>query len=777
MRATHWKLAVSTLSLAVQGALMAVSAPAMAQDEEDVAALINPTNSVEVGVSGTSKKSAKFGEYNGLNKSGAKLIGNVDVKGGDAFGKQTGTTHWSIYGNDLGTDSRQLGATYTNQGRWNIGIDFDQLRHNISDDYRTPFQGSMGGDSFRLPDSFGTIHSSSAHQTEQKALTATQLGAFHQVDVYSERKNTTFSAGYDFDRHWGVKFGYKRIDQSGAKLTGSGTDAGSLGGYAFSGERIAVLMAPTNFKTDNFNLALNWVGEKGYFTADYYGSLFHDNNKGFSWNNPWTNSAPGGTLTTLPVDTMSTLPSNQFHQFSFTGGYHFSPATHLAGGLSYARNTQNESYDGTYTPGTAPVLPVNSLNGKVITTHADLKLTHRATNALTLNAGLKYNKRDNRTASNQYQFLDLGGTPLDVVNAPMSHKRTQLELSGDYRIDHRQNLRATYEYDKIKRWCNNSIANTFQGAAPNDGSATPVNTSCAEVPESKENRFGLGYRLRANDVVTLRANYVHGKRDATVNPAFYNPMQVQDGGQGYENKGFLAFFDASRKEDLFKAGVNWQATRKLNFMLSGKYAKDDYDTTFGVQKGEMTSLNLDAGYSYSEYSTVAVFVSNQHRTRDMTNGNGRLAGSLATQDWTNSLKDDNVTFGITGKQKHLMHGKLDLSEDLTYSIGKTDYTTGAGTGYTCTVSSSTTTSYGNNTCGSFPTIKSELTSLKLTGGYHIDKASTVIVAYWYQRLKARDPTYYDYFQYGIRYSTLPSYQQAPSYDQDVVFVSYRYSFR
>ncbi len=76
---------------------------------------------------------------------------------------------------------------------------------------------------------------------------------------------------------------------------------------------------------------------------------------------PATGTNPGAAF---PVDTMSTPPSNQLHQLNLTGGYAMSSATRLAGGLSYSRNTQNESYAGSYTttPNTMPLLPVDSLD-------------------------------------------------------------------------------------------------------------------------------------------------------------------------------------------------------------------------------------------------------------------------------------------------------------------------------------------------------------------------------------------------------------------------------
>ncbi len=786
MNARTQRFAVSVMALAVRGALTAMAAmplAALAQGEEgDVASLVNPTNFVEIGVINTSADSAKYGEYNGLNKKGADLLGNFGVNGGDAYGQGSGTTRWSVSGYDLGTTSRELGAAVSNQGTWNLGIKYDELRHNITDTYQTPFQGSMGGNTFRLPANFGVINTTAPGA---RSLTPAQLSDFQTQDVHSDRKNASFSAGYVFNRQWDVKFDFNRLDQSGAKLIASGTDALRLGGHTFAGEDPLILMNPTSYQTDTYNLALNWLGERSYATVSYYASLFHDDFNGLSYNNPFCSNTANcggatGFQTALPISFMSTPPSNQLHQLNLTGGYSFTPTTKLAGGLSYGRNTQNDSYDGTYTPGKVPGLPVNSLDGRVITKHADLKLTNQTTKDLTLSAGLKYNERDNQTSSNVYRFLrlqdQLTAALVPEFNIPMSNKRFQAEIAGDYRLSNRQNLHLGYEYDQIKRWCDNSLPAGFPLTNPTGTTAAAYyagGTSCVQVPESKENKLVLGYRLRASDAVSVNAGYSYAKRDADINSSFYNPMQSNS--QGFENKGYIAFFDASRKEQMLKAGVNWQAAEKLNIGLNGRYAKDDYeDSTLGVQDGHTGSVNLDATYALSEKNTVSAYATWQERKRDLLTANGNFATAASPRLWTNHLNDRDVTVGIGAKQKGLMGNKLALSEDLTYSQAKTTYSTDS---FSWTSGTTVCTAASNLNCGPLPDIKSDLLQLKVTGTYQINKPSQVVMGYIYQRLKATD-YFYNPYQYGFTpTSLLPTNQQAPSYSVNGVFVAYNYNFR
>ena len=806
MKSNYRNLAVSVLTLAVQGALAAMFAipgVAMAEDDE-VAALTNPTNSVEIGATDVSKSSAKFGEYNGLNKSGGSAIANFSVRGGDSYGQKEGTQRWSITGTDLGTTSRELGASVGSQGKWDLGVRYDELRHNITDTYQTPLQGSMGGNSFIMPTSFGVIDTKNKPNAVggvippygTQALTPAQVASLQTQDVHSDRKNSSLSAGYNINQQWGVRFDFNHLAQSGAKLISAATDGNNTAaGFTkanIGAEKIMMLMNPTNYKTDTINLAVNWMGDKGNFSGSYYVSLFSDAYNGLNFSNPYyystpvtagvnqTGNAPPGAY---PVNTLSTAPDNAFHQLNLKGGYEVAPSTKLVGGYSYGRNTQNMAYTNADQM-QGGVLPQASLNGLVVTTHADLKLTNQTTKDLALNVGVKYNKRDNQTASGTYNFIDLGTKPRTSISTPMSNKKTQFELGADYRIDHRQSVNLGYELEKISRWCNSSptlaqiqaaynqlpAAGGFATADAATATAYYANGySCAQVPSSKENKLAVNYKLKANDDVNFNVGYGYSRRSSDINN-FYNPMQSII--EGFENFGYVAYFDASRKEQMLKAGVNWQASDKLAVTLSGRYVGDKYDSTLGVQNGNADSVNLDSTYSVDEQSSVSAYATWQQRRRDLLTANGRGPNALLPNQWSNNLTDDATTVGVGGNKGGLMSGKLNLKADLTYSLAKSTYATGLN----YVSASCTTPSNAGYACGTLPDIKSTLVQFKLTGDYKLDKASKVIAGYMYQNLKSED-YYYNAYQTGYTAtSMMQTNQQAPSYSVNEITVSYLYNF-
>jgi MtrB/PioB family decaheme-associated outer membrane protein len=768
------------VSVAIRAALLLMCvSPALASAQavdmsDEVKELVYPTSFFDLGALVVDESSTKFGEYNGLNDSGPYVLANFEAHGGSGYGMGEGTTRVDASGTNLGTDSRNVGINVTDQGQWNFGIGYDQLRHYTTDGYQTPYQGAIGTNNFPLLPSFGVINGSTGNGSQ--TLTPTQLEQFHGEDVHNDRDTTTVSAGYMFSKEWNVQFKYAQLDQSGAKLIGASTDTAFIsGGFNYQGQKISLLMNPTDSKTETFNLSLNWVGQQGWATLAYYGSLYHDNVNGLSWSNAFVS---GGSATApvpapgtppagaFPLSTEGTPPTNDLHQFSFTGGYVFNPAWKLVGGVSYARNEQNASYDGTYTtePNTVTVLPVHSLDGSVDITHADAKLTWQASPAWNFAVGFRYNERDNNTASYQYEFTTLGNsTGNDVVNTPMSFKREQFDASGDWRIDSHNKLHFGYEYDYMNRWCNNALANETR--AEDAPSGYYVDASCVQVPTNRENRGVVEYRLKATDSINLYAGYTYGRREADVNASFYNPMQ---GTGGFENFGFLAFFDASRTQNLFKTGVNWQATEKFSIDFSGRYTHDDYnDSTLGVTNGKTESANIDANYAFSPDNSLGAYFTWQKRTRDLFSGADDNATAPPTQIWKNTLADRDNAIGINGKQRGLLGGKLELSEDFEYNLGKAKYVT--------YLVQNITPSLGN--AGEVPNISSELKQLRIDGEYQIDHHSAILGGYQYQRLKSNDYLY-NAFQYGFTPSGLmPTNQVAPNYTVNAVYLAYRYSFK
>jgi MtrB/PioB family decaheme-associated outer membrane protein len=814
MKNNSGKLQVSLMALAVQGAIMAMCAMPAHAEEDEAAALKNPTNTIEIGATSVSRGSSKFGEYNGLNKAGVAVDLGLSIKGGDSYGESNGIRRWSINGSDLGLNSRAASATVGDQGKWNIGIGYDELQHNLWDSYKTPYIGGAGGNVFTLPASLPLSVATAAGTTPVGTDKASFLTAFnavaHPMDIGTSRKNTSVNAGYTINDEWSVKFDYNRLDQSGAKLSSFASMANTAAGV--TGETMALLANPTNYKTDTINLALNWKSEKAHVSTSYFGSFFRE---GYDRVNFQTFAG-----TASSTQTMSTFPSNDFHQLNVSGGYDFSAKTKLTGGLSYGRNTQNDAFVAdAYSTIAGVAAPAASLNGLVNTYHADLKLTDQTTKDLKLSAGIKYDERDDKTASYIYRFNALDGAANHIANfanTPYSNKKTQLELAGDYRLNKDQHLRLAYNREEIKRWCNQyAIGGVGSYALAPYNSATtginsyPAGTNCVVATGSHDDKLSASYKLKANEELDLNFAYSYSDRITTSDP---NAITARLGLNGNPNLvaaaaatniqglnagdflGFHPYFDASRKQQMLKAGANWQANEKWTLGAGMKFTDDKYPSIYGITKGNSWGVNLDANYAYSENGSIVGYLTQQHRQRDMTDlyrslttaasAAGTSATAAATLNipsgatWSDKETNDDMTIGIGAKRNNLMDAKLDIASDLTYTLGRTDYNTQLNYVGTSSAASGLMTCSSPQilSCGSLPTVQSKVIQLKLTGKYKVDKQSRVMMAYVYQQMKSTD-YYFNALQAGSTPNTMmPSNLQAPNYTVNVVTVAYIHDF-
>ena len=795
---SRFNLRLSAVALGVLG-LFAVSS-AMADDEE-IKALTQPRSSVSVDVIGVDQNSAKFGEYNGLSghPSGAYPNAAFGVRGGSAYtnNEQGDTTRWSVTGNNLGLTTREANASIADQGSWNFGVNFDQLQHNITDSYQTPYQGSMGGNTFILPSNL------SSPNGLNKTLPTGQLLPFgvgtnvpkvaadlNSMGISTTRYNTTVNGTTVIDKNFNITFEYNNLIQTGAKLMAfSGSQYGNgTGSNSGNSQTISILPNPTNYQTDTLTLAANWKGEDSYLTASYFGSFFKDNNQGVNWQ-VYSSNASGATALS-PMQTMSTAPSNSFNQLNLNGGYDLSTKTKLTSNLSIGQNIQNQGFGGSYDPAMVTpanntslvskyVLPTSSMNGLVNTTHADIKITDQSFKDLNLLASAKYDERDNLTQSNMYNFSSLGGTSGLYPNTPLSLEQLQLALAGDYKITKDQKVNLTLGNNNIDRWCNNYGANSNLGGNANN---YPPGTNCVTATSSNENVASLTYKLKATEDVNFKATAGYSNRKAQTTPnataAFVdgniNGSTYAPGYNAGNALGYQPYFEASRKQYLGKATANWQATDQLAFTLGGKYTNDLYpDSTYGVQNGNSWSLNLDGTYAYAEQGTVSAYATQQNQFRALNSLN-----SLTTGAWQNTLSTKSTTLGLNVKQAGLLDGKLTLTGDATISLAASQYGTQIGYPISATTTAVAGCSAPNSvyTCGMLPAIQNNLGIIKLGGSYQVDKNQRVGLMYWFQHLYSND-YFYNAYQYGSTPTTvMPSNQTSPSYNVNVFSVAYTYSF-
>ncbi len=687
------------LVAALQAALAAMAAAGDARAADPtVAELTQPTNVVEVGAIGTSSASAKAHEYDGLDRKGVYGNAGFEVRGGGAWDSND-PARWRITGSNLGTQTRNLGAEYGEQGRFRLNFGYDEFLRQRSDSYQTPYIGA-GSNALRLPGNWvvpvvprlsttapnarglspdvaaspGLVNGvatapTAAQLAQSNGLIAADVPAFQ--DVRLSTKRTGYDVGFTLalSAQWELSGGARHEDRTGLKPMGTVVRS--------SGGDIATII-PDLIKssTEQVNLGAQYRDEKLFVQGGYYGSFFRNQVGSMSWQN-W--AQPSFT------STMSSAPSNQFHQLNLTSGYTFTPATRLVGNISWGRSTQNEQF---LTDASTPLVPVSSANALIVTKAMNLKLTHRATRALALAANYKFDERDNRTPVNTYGFYDaneaatgasvfsayfpgvaLGANANLNANRAYSRKLNQLNLDADYQISRAQAVKAGFDWQRIDRWCNGAWIDCA------DASRTTENTVRGEWrtnPTADLNaRVGLSHSVRS-------VNYNENAFLALVPAANLSPTGAPGGATAYGTMAALgltgygpvsgltpaaapgsaqAFFFANnnalsntlygnqnriselpgmrrynmadRNRDKLRAVVNWQASEQLSFQGGVDFSRDDYrNSVYGLKRADGIALNVDATWTPSEaLSFTAFWTSEDYKSTSA--GNTYTANSTA----------------------------------------------------------------------------------------------------------------------------------------------------
>lgn len=525
---------------AVQTALLALALSTGAQgaesDEVSVEDLVAPVRQVQLGFGAVSNDSFRSFGYGDYHNAGAFPLLDLLLESDSNY--QSGDrTRWRIEGHNLGLDDPSLQVQLGEAGSYKLTFDYSRIRHYTSDSYTTPYRG-VGTNFLTLPSNWvvpevpqnsGTNAGSLSTTPNARALDpatgldapgayypaavptpktltsppltaanaakavsyvnsvlANDPGDFQKVDLFTDRERYKTGAGLNLTPQWDASVSFTQEHKTGLQMLGSVT--------AQSGGDIStILPLPIDQTTNQIAASTTYHQDGAFVTAAYYGSMFNNNLSTVSWRN-WA-------LPTAGVNTMTTNPDNQFHQLTLTGGYDLPWHSKAVGDLSYGRATQNESF--LYGPEAVMGLPAGvgnsatSLDGLVITRAADLKLTSRPMAGLSLTGNLKYESRDDRTPVNTFVFYDVGETPSgnSVFNAPLGlasgtlgsnvnieqnrpYSRTlrNAALAADYQVVPGQNVKVSYDFSDIYRYCNGTWFD------------------CVDAANSKEQTFGAQWR-------------------------------------------------------------------------------------------------------------------------------------------------------------------------------------------------------------------------------------------------------------------------------------------
>ena len=428
-----------------------------------------------------------------------------------------------------------------------------------------------------------------------------------------------------------------------------------------------------------------------------------------SWQN-WATGQAG----TGPTNTISSAPDNVFHQINLTARYNFSPATRLVANGSYGRATQNDAF---LTNVTVPVVPVSSLDGLVVSTLFNAKLTGKAGKKLNWSAGYRFDDRDNRTAIHIFQYADAeeapaasanfpGGSanPLGAVlaqnanaNRPYGRKQNQVTADADYAVAKGQFIKGGYDFERVNRSCNGSWISCADAAVTNEhtlraewranlGEAVNARIdyaySARRAPDYNEDAFlalvpyanvspaaatdgatALSF-MRANGwtgwgpalgwaATTGNMNLFFPSNNALANATYANNNRIS------ELVGMRRYYVADRNRNKVRSSLNWQATAALSLQGGLDFTGDHYtDARYGLQDTRMWAASIDGTYALTERISTSVFYTFEDH-RNASAGNTYTANSNVANINGFVALSGNSCDGYTTLQQRNNNNKLD----------------------------------------------------------------------------------------------------------------------
>jgi len=655
------------------------------------------TGSVDAGVGHVSDSSKKFGDYTGLDEKGAFLVldGNVSHRGENGY-------FADLWGADLGLDSRRLYGEAGREGLYRLNVGYAEIPRHLTEGASTPFLG-FGSSLLTLPPGFP------ATDTASMPLAST----LQPVDIGFKYRRLDLGGTFIGEQGWSANLSLRHDEREGTR---------PVSGSFFS--TASQFAAPVNEKTDGAELTVAYATKQMQATVSYLFSSFRNDDTAVTWSNPFFPVVPGATTGQLGL-----APDNQFQQLRGTAAYDISSTMRVSGEAAFGRMTQNDGFlaptvNSILAP-TVPPLPANSLDGKVDTFTANVKMTATPMEGLRLTGSYDRDSRDNKTPVRSYPSVAtdmfVGATPQS--NTPFSFTLDRFKAIGDYGGGLPANMRITGggEYDMRER--------TYQ-----------------EVVTTREMTLWGKVAAQPTEKLSTWLKYAYSWRDNSVYGTSY--------WFGYpENPLLRKFYLADRQRNMVEGRLDYAFSEKISLGVSADYADDDYkDSAVGLTSARSANVAIELATVFTERTQGRAYFQTQS-VRSQQNGSEAFAGP----DWTGRVKDKFDVFGV-GVKHIAIPNKLDIGADFTLSRSRSDVAV-------------------DNILAAppFPTARTKLEAIKLYGTYSLKDNLSITGSYHYEHYDSTD-----WRLDGISPGTVPNLltlgAQSPNYSVNVLRVAMRYRF-
>jgi MtrB/PioB family decaheme-associated outer membrane protein len=552
-----------------------------------------------------SDDSARFGDYTGLDESGAYINAEADMlyraEGGYAV---------SLQAQDLGLDSRFLELRAGRRGHWMVDLSWDEIPRRLDDSVSTVYDG-LGSGRLTLPSSWVRGNFTSELAALDASLRDFTLGWDRQ----------TLGLGLEFVQSKRLRY---EVDFNSQTKEGSGLTWGSFLGTA------ADLVKPLDYQTDQVDAAIVYATDKWNVRASYYGSFFSNKNTALTWDNPFNGPDQGR---------MALAPDNTYQQAMLSGGYRF-PTWDTSINASYAvgRMEQTDALlPYTINPGLAALpLPVAQFDGDADVTHANLRVSMRPLDKLRLTGEYRSSERDNNSGQYEWAIVQADGFQApSAFNPVYSYETRDTLLAANYRFSRMVQVSAG--------WDNKIRDRDYQ-----DVSRTDEDTTWARVRFRPVDQLSLGLRAESSS---------RDAREAA--PVFFPGAGAQ------QNPLLRKYYLADRERDTLQADAGFTPAGRFSLAMRFESARDSYDQSeVGLVSADYDQYSAEASFLLGEKLGVTGYFSRENYDSRTIGAASFLAPNLAPPNWAGTSEDRHDVYGLAFNWPGLAEGKLDLRADL-----------------------------------------------------------------------------------------------------------------
>lgn len=717
---------LTLFQLSIASSLMLASTGVSSQQAEPAATVANPyaplalesrplrtrwqtdySGSLQLGLGYTSDDNYVFGQYNGLNKDEATVIGNLqwqDFRDGEHY--------WQASFSDLGLDTREGEVTWGKPDRLRINLGFDSQQQVRNDSGRTPFRGD---DTQRLPDNWVSGLTTSDFSTLN--------GSLRDFDRELQRDRLFIGVEARLNDNWSVQSNLSYEEKEGHSDVGSGI-------YIDAASADAVLLrSPVDYRTTELDLGLSYASDRLHVNGQLGYSDFDNKDDVLTWQNPYSSFGENVAYDN-GVGGLSLAPDNDQASGRLTGHYIFTTTTRLQFDGSYAVASQDQNYlEYTVNPAllvTEPV-PRSDFDGEVATSTANVRVLFQPIAKLNAKVFYKVRDRDYDTDRDGYLYVrgDGGDQPdsrLTVYNTNHDMTSQTAGFEAKYRLPGSSRLSFEYEYEEVER-------------------------RNAAVEETEEDRYTLGYRIRPSSKVSVRMQAQFADRAADTYEwaqSYYALLDTQlinatPDNQRYTNHPQLSqYYLANRERWEGKVDLSYLPGPHWNLNLNMLWRDDDYDQSkLGLTESTWGRIHFSASYAASESLSASAYLGVDQYEGDQTSrafrgGQEKNAfdiypplpqASDPSQNWDINATDTSFTLGANLQWLPATDLELQLSYNYVDTKAEQDYSTRPNSALVAS---------------DLPDVDTRLHHIEATGLWHMREDLSVQLDYQFYSYKSDD---------------------------------------